>query len=268
MKALVKAGKWVLGIVIVLYVAVCAFFYTQQQSILFLPKKLSADFKFNFEGNYTLRDVRTKDGTVLSGVLFKADSARGLIFYVHGNAGALDTWSSIADFYTSLGYDIYIFDYRGYGKSGGEIASEAQLYEDVQAAYDDLKTTYAEDQITVLGYSIGTAPAAMLAAINHPHLLLLQAPYYSMVDMMQHTYPFLPTFMLRYPLRTADFVAKAQSRVSIIHGTADEVLYYGSSLKLRQHFHPGDTLITLQGQGHNGFTKNPEYLAALGYLLK
>ena len=99
------------------------------------------------------------------------------MFYLHGNAGALDTWGDIAKVYTSLGYDIFILDYRGFGKSEGSIYSEEQFYKDVQAAYDVMRKEYPENKIVVEGYSIGTGPATILAATNHPKLLLLQAPY-------------------------------------------------------------------------------------------
>ena len=55
--------------------------------------------------------------------------------------------------------------------------------------------------------------------------------------------------------------------VVIFHGRQDEVIYYGSSLKLKEEMKPGDTLITLNGQGHNGITDNPEYIANLKTIL-
>ena len=268
MRLLRKILLWTGGIALALYVAVCAFFYSKQQEILFVPQKLKADYAFSFPDRFAEHNITTADGTVLSGLLFRADSARGLIFYLHGNAGALHTWGEIAGVYTALGYDLYMLDYRGYGKSGGSIASEAQLYSDVQAAYDDLKKLYPENKIVVLGYSIGTGPAAMLAANNHPRLLVLQAPYYSMTDMMEHTYSFLPRILLKYPLKTGEHAAKATAPVVVFHGTADRVIYYGSAEKLRANFRQGDTLITLHGLGHNGFTKNNDYLTALPYVLQ
>ncbi len=268
MRILKKILKWSIGIIALLYIAVCIFFYSKQDDILFLPTKLAADHKFSFPGIWEERKIKTSDGLLLDGILFKADSSKGLILYMHGNAGALSTWGDIAHVYTSLGYDLFILDYRGYGRSPGKIHSEKELFNDVQSAYDAMKRIYPEEKIVVLGYSIGTGPAAMLAANNKPRMLILQAPYYSMTDMMKKEYGFLPTFMLRYPLATCDYVQKTTAPIIIFHGTDDEVLYYGSSLKLKEHFKPGDRLITLQGQGHNGFTRNPEYLAELKKILE
>jgi len=268
MRILKKVLKWSLGIIAVLYIAVCIFFYSKQDDILFIPTKLAADYKYSFPGKYEVRTIKTSDGLALEGILFKADSSKGLILYLHGNAGALNTWGEIADVYTSLGYDLFIPDYRGYGKNPGKIHSEKDIFDDAQSAYNAMKADYPEDKIIVLGYSIGTGPAAMLAANNSPKMLILQAPYYSMADMMKREYGFLPTFMLKYPLATCDYVQRTKAPVVIFHGDQDEVLYYGSSVKLEKHFKPGDRLITLKGQGHNGFTHNPEYLAQLGKILE
>lgn len=263
-----KIALWAAGIIAVLYIAVCIFFYSKQEDILFIPTKLAADYTFKFPGFFDERKIKARDGAMLDGVFFGADTSHGVIFYLHGNAGALNTWGDIANVYARMGYDLFILDYRGYGKSEGKITSESQLFDDVQIAYNELCTHYPESEIIILGYSIGTCPAAMLAVHNHPKMLILQAPYYSMTDMMRHTYPFLPTFMLKYPLNTDEYVKATKAPVIIFHGDADEVIYYGSSVKLKADCKPGDQLITLKGQGHNGFTKNEEYLSDLKKILE
>ncbi len=268
MKILRKIILWSACIIAILYVATCCFFYSKQDEILFVPAKLAGNYQFKYPGNFTERKIKTTDGTLLDGLLFRSDSSKGLVFYLHGNGGALNTWGDIAPIYTASGYDLFILDYRGYGKSGGKITSETELFCDVQDAYNDLRTLYPENKIIIQGYSIGTCPAAMLAAYNHPKMLLLQAPYYSMTDMMKKTYPFLPVFLLNYPLSTDSYVKQVKAPIIIFHGDADKLIYYGSSQKLKQDLKPGDTLITLKGQGHFGFTKNPEYLADMKKILQ
>ena len=61
-----------------------------------------------------------------------------------------------------------MLDYRGYGKSEGAIHGQTQFHEDIQIAYDEIKKRYKESNIVVLGYSVGTGPAAYLASTNHP----------------------------------------------------------------------------------------------------
>lgn len=137
----------------------------------------------------------------------------------------------------------------------------------MQAAYNELTKKYAEEKIIVLGYSIGTGPAAKLASANHPKMLILQAPYFSLTDMMRHTYPIVPTFILKYKFETNEYLKLCDLPLVIFHGNKDEVIYYGSSLKLQEQFIKGDTLITLDGQGHNGMTETEAYKKELRKIL-
>jgi len=254
-KVLLRIFQILLG----LYIIVCGLLYFYQEKLIFFPQKLEKTFQFQFEQPYEEMFIRTIDDVSLHGLLFRGQQSKGLIFYLHGNAGSLASWGAVAKTYTDLNYDVFMLDYRGYGKSGGEIEAEKQLFEDNQAAYVELAKKYAEDQIIILGYSIGTGMAAQLASINQPKLLILQAPYYSLTDMMKHTFSFIPTFLLKYKFATHEYVKQCKMPVVIFHGNRDEVIYYGSSLKLQQEFKQQDVLITLDNQGHNGMTENPEY---------
>lgn len=230
-----------------------------QEKLIFIPQKLSKDFQFNFPQNFEEINIKMKNNVLLNGILFKANYSKGVIFYLHGNGGSLSSWGGVAPTYTDLNYDVFMIDYRGYGKSGGSISSQQQLYEDLQTVYDGLKKKYSEDKIIVLGYSIGTGLAAEIASANNPKLLILQAPYYSLTDMMRHRYPLIPTFILKYKFATNEFIKNCKMPIVVFHGNEDEVINYESSLKLKEFFKTTDTLIILNGQGHNGMTNNPEY---------
>jgi uncharacterized protein len=254
-------------LLLVFYVLICVFLYFFQEKMIFFPDKLDKEYEFSFARPFKEITVKTNDGKLLNGLWFSADSAKGLIFYLHGNAGALDSWGEVAQRYVDLGYDVFLLDYPGYGKSEGRIRSQAQLFEDIQAAYNEMKKRYAEERIVVIGYSIGSGPAARLASSNQPKLLILHAPYYSLADLMRRTYPIIPTFLLKYPFRTNEYIKDCTMPVVIFHGNQDEVIYYGSSLKLKEEMKHADTLITLNGQGHNGIMDNPEYISALSKIL-
>jgi len=248
-----------LKIILVLYILLCGLLYFFQERLIFFPQKLDKTYQFQFGKKNEEKNIKTTDGTVLNGILFKADSAKGLIFYLHGNAGSLSSWGGVAKTYTDLNYDIFILDYRGYGKSEGKINGQEQLFEDIQNVYDELKKQYTEDKIVILGYSIGTGLASKVASTNSPKSLILQAPYYSLKDIMKHTFPIIPTLILKYKFETNIYLKDCQMPVVIFHGNQDRVIYYGSSLKLKNEFKKSDTLITLNGQGHNGMTYNQEY---------
>ncbi len=251
-----------------IYFGTCLLLYLNQEKIIFFPDKLAKEHVFQFNNPFEEKLISVDEKTMLHGLLFKSDRSKGLIFYLHGNAGCLDSWGNIAAIYTAMHYDVFMLDYRGYGKSEGKINSEEEFFHDIQIVYDSLKLCYAEDKITVLGYSIGTGPAAWIAAHNHPRRLILQAPYYNLTDMMKRGYPFLPTFILKYKFSTNEYLKRCQMPITLFHGDQDRVIYYGSSVKLKKEIKPGDQLITLRGAGHNGMSDCPDYLAALQQLLK
>ncbi len=253
---------------LVITIIICGVFYMNQEKLIFFPEKLKKSFQFNFDQKFEEIYIKTDDGIDLHGLLFSVDNSKGLIFYLHGNAGSLSSWGNVAETYTELNYDIFILDYRGYGKSEGSINGEKQLFQDIQTVYDNLKKRYKENEIIVLGYSIGSGPAAKIASTNNPKLLILQAPYYNMPDLMKKFYPLIPTIFLKYKFRTNKYIKECKIPVVIFHGDLDEVIYYGSSLKLQKLFKPGDRLITLERQYHNGMTDNEDYMTEMKKILK
>ena len=250
------------------YALICLLLYFFQEKLIFFPEKLAKDYQFQFDQPFTELNILTNKGKMLHGLLFTSDSTKGLVFYLHGNAGSVNSWGEVANRYTELGYDIFILDYPGYGKSEGSITSQEELYNNIQIAYNELKKRYKENDMVVLGYSIGTGPASKLASTNQPKLLILQAPYYSLTDVMRKTYPIIPTFLLKYKFKTNEYIKNCQMPVVVFHGDQDEVIYYNSSLKLKKEFKASDTLITLNGQTHNGMTDNLQYAKAIQAILK
>lgn len=244
------------------------FFSCSQESMLFFPEKLPADYVYTFDESFEERFIQVDKKTKLNGLLFKVDSSKGLVFYLHGNSGALDKWGEIASVYLKNNYDFFVLDYRGYGKSEGQISSEKQLFSDIQIVYDSLKKEYPEDKIVVVGYSIGSGPATHLASTNKPRLLILQAPYYSMIDLAHQYIKILPSFLIRYKLRTDEYIKKVACPVILFHGKQDEVIYYDSSVKLEKLFKSGDKLYCLDPQYHSGMNENALYQKELNILLK
>jgi alpha-beta hydrolase superfamily lysophospholipase len=267
-RRLKKIILWPLGGLCCLYAIACTGFYGLQDKLTFPG---TPPWTHPLANNAVERTITASDGTLLNGVLFKAVASKGLVFYLHGNGDKLDNLATIAHYYTDLHYDIFFLDYRGYGKSQGHLTGERQLFSDVQTAYDTLCKTYAARDIVVLGYSIGTCPATMLASRNHPRMLILQAPYYSMRAIATQKVRWLsftfPTFLLKYPLRTYTYLRAVRAPVVIFHGNQDHVIDIRQSYRLRSFLKPGDRFIELQGQGHDRITGNPVYLDTLRQIL-
>lgn len=252
------------------YLLIMALAYFFQERLIFLPQKLDKDHTFRFNQKYEERFIEMQDGIMLHALLFTTEAPKGVILYLHGNAGSLDGWGGVATTFTGLGYDILVPDFRGYGKSQGSISGEAQLNEDMQRVYDHLKGEYTEQEMIVLGHSVGSGMAARLAAYNSPKILILQAPFYSLKDLARNTPPLniFPSFLFKYKFEVNKYLQQANMPVVVLHGDEDEVIYYGSSLKLQRQFKPGDTLITLKGFGHNNFIDSRKYEEEMGKILK
>ena len=123
------------------YALLLAWVYWRQESLLFQPEPLAPGHMF---GLPDVREVRIDvDGATLSALHLKLPQPRGVVFFLHGNGGNLATWFTNSDFYRKANYDLFMIDYRGYGKSSGRIEGEAQLRADVRAAWDRVAPQYA-----------------------------------------------------------------------------------------------------------------------------
>lgn len=263
--------KLLFGILILIltaYIMLCVGIYFYQEKIIFYPEKLPENYQFNFNGEFEEITVTTQDNKHLNSLLFKTQNSKGVIFYLHGNGGSIKEWGEVAKLYNSMNYDTFILDYRGYGKSEGKINSKNQLFSDVDLAYKTLLKRYPENKVVILGYSVGTGLASKLASEHYARLLILQAPYYSIEDEMGQKFSFLPKFLLKYNFENYKYLKNVECPVIIFHGDKDEVINYKASLKLKNEFKKGDSLITLKGQHHNGITDNLDYQSSIKMILE
>ncbi|NMH29321.1 alpha/beta hydrolase [Flavobacterium silvaticum] len=252
----------------IFYVAICVLVYFFQVKLIFHANPLPKDFKFSFEGKFEELNIPSFDKTPINGILFHADNPKGLVFYLHGNSGNLAGWGSIADIYTSRGYDLFIPDYRGFGKSGGTIESQDQVYKDLSAAYSEMKKRYPESKIIVAGYSIGSGLAAWVASQNHPKELMLQAPYFNLLAMANYRYPFLPTSLLQYRFETNTYLPNVTCPIWIFHGDEDQIIPVVNSYQLAKILKPSDHFKIIKGQDHFKFNLNPEFQSYLDEILR
>ncbi len=246
-------------VIIIIYAVICIGFFLAQKKLLFHPRVYAQDYKPNIQTPFEELYFTMPDGVKLHGLLMKPDSSKGLVFYLHGNAGSVFPRADQAGPFLKAGYDFFMPDYRGFGKSGGEIESEEQLYNDVLDIFESMRLRYRDQPIIVYGYSLGSGLATRIAAVYDVEHVLLLAPYYSIIDVKNSHYPFIPSFLVRYPLRSYENYSRIQAPISIFHGTADNLIPYENSLKLAQINRP-DTLILLEGQGHNGLPWHDTFL--------
>lgn len=257
-----------LAFFVVIYVFIVSYVYFNQVGMVFQTSQLSKDYQFDFQQKFEEINITSFDDVKLNGLLFEAEKSKGLIFYLHGNAGTLETWGKIAKIYTRLGYDIFILDYRSFGKSEGEIENEEQLNKDVSVVYKTLTKRYPENKIIITGYSIGSGLATILASENHPKALILQSPYYSFTELSSSRVRFFPDFMKKFHLETFRYLPKVKAPIYIFHGTDDQLISCSNSVRLNKLLDFKGHFYALKDQGHIGMNENNDFQKQLKLILE
>ncbi|MBC3847527.1 alpha/beta hydrolase [Winogradskyella echinorum] len=251
-----------------LYIMIGSALYFFQEKILFLPTTLEQDYQYQFNFNFEELFLKTDDDALINALHFKVENPKGVILYFHGNAGDLSRWGIIAEYFVEMNYDVLVMDYRTYGKSTGKL-SEKVLYSDAQFCYNYLLKHYSEKQITLYGRSLGTGIASQLASINKPNQLILETPYYSILDVAEHRFPMFPVKkLLKYHFPTFQYLPKTDCSVTIIHGTDDSVVPYSSSKKLSELNLQNLNFVTVDGGNHNNLIEFEAYHKIIKSVLK
>jgi hypothetical protein len=244
-----------------LYLALVAALWWGQEKLLFLPTPLPTQHRFELAPDVHERFIDVP-GARLSALHLQLPRPKGVVFFLHGNAGNLDSWFVGADFYRRANFDLLMIDYRGYGKSSGRISSQAQLEADVRLAWAAVAPAYAGKRVVIYGRSLGTGLAAGLAAELQPDLTVLVSPYVSLRALAGEHYPWVPLAVLRYPLATDAALAGVRSPVWLAHGGRDAVIPSTHSERLAAQV-PHAQLLLVPEAGHNDIHQFPLYLDSL-----
>jgi pimeloyl-ACP methyl ester carboxylesterase len=255
---------WLLGLLAAAFAAACAVVYWRQESMLFYPEVLSPQVGFE------LPDVDELSipvqGARLSALHLRLPQPKCVVFFLHGNGGSLRTWFVDTDLYRRANCDLFMIDYRGYGKSTGRIASEEQLHADVLAAWQAMRAILPDCRAVIMGRSLGTGLAARLAAQVQPAATILVSPYWSMTALARLHYPVLPSALLRYPLETHRDIVDIRGPVLLLHGDRDELIPISQSERL-QALSPRVLLVPVREAGHNDLQDFPAYRQAIAEFL-
>lgn len=249
-------------LVLVLWSTAITFIWFQQEKLLFHPEPLAANFKFNLA--YTSEVYIDVPGAKLHALYLHQppEKSKGIVLFLHGNAGNLETWFTHADFWLSTGFDVLMPDYRGFGKSTGHIENEAQLNDDVMRMWQYVAANYKGKKVVFYGRSLGTGLAAKLATETQADLVVLVSPYESMVQMGREYYPWVPPFVLRYPLKTNELLPQIHTPILLLHGTQDKLISIEHSKRLLQ-LNPQARLVEIEGAGHNDIHNFESYTNTL-----
>ncbi|HEY9199398.1 MAG TPA: alpha/beta hydrolase [Gammaproteobacteria bacterium] len=252
--------------------------YLQQPAMIFYPMRTleaePTDWGMPFE------DVRltTADAVELHGWYIPAPNATRVLLFMHGNAGNISHRRDSIAIFRRLGLDVFIFDYRGYGRSQGA-PDEAGLYRDAQAAWRYLTETrgIAAQDIVIFGRSLGGAVAAQLAAQQDAQqaaqmparALILESTLSSARDFARQVFPLLARLVVvRYHFDTSRYLQSVTCPVLVLHSPDDEVMPYALGERVFRAAREPKRFVRLRGDHNGGFLlSQPEYEQALGDFL-
>ncbi len=220
---------------------------------------------------------RNAEGLKLHGWFFhsKTQPAHATVVYAHGNGGNLSYCDWVGESFAARGFDVLLFDYRGYGRSEGEAAGEAGLYADAEAAYDFVtgERGVPAGRVVLYGQSLGTAAVGDVAARRECGALVLESGLSSAADMAAVVMPWLPRFvrgLTKNKLDTASKLPGVRCPVLVIHGDRDEVIPASQGRTLFEAAPEPRRLIVVKGAGHNDLSNvgGEEYLDTLAEFVR
>jgi pimeloyl-ACP methyl ester carboxylesterase len=176
----------------------------------------------------------------------------------------VERYAPVSGYFTAAGFELWMIDYPGFGKTTGKI-SEEKLYAHAAQMYD--LAAKRSDNIIIYGRSIGSGIAAQLASVKSCRQLILETPYYSMVSLAKQYVPLYPVkLFLKYKLPTNEYLLKVNAPVTIFHGRKDELIPYDQAEKLSR-VKKGIQLITIDEGQHNDLANHPAFSKGLDSVL-
>ena len=201
---------------------------------------------------------KNADGLKLYGWLFhsKTQPAQASVIYFHGNGGNLSYCDWVGAELAARGFDVLIFDYRGYGRSQGDPVGERELYADADAAYDfmTVERGVAPGRVVLYGQSLGTAAAIDVASRRECGALVAESGLSSASDTAGAIMPWLPGFVRGLTKNKLDSVSKIPRvgcPVLVVHGARDELIPAAQGRKLFDAAREPKLLKIVEGAGHN-----------------
>ncbi|MBV9923800.1 MAG: alpha/beta hydrolase [Acidobacteria bacterium] len=252
---------FVISVLIIAFIGLSVGFFMLRRfeaSVIFHPERAALEGMWRVPPGAEEVWFRNAEGLRLYGWLFhaKTQPAAGAVLYAHGNGGNVSYCGWVGEGLSARGFDVLVFDYRGYGRSEGEPAGEAGLYADAEAAYDFLtkERGVPAGRVALYGQSLGTAAVADVAARRECGALVLESGLSSAADMAAVIMPWLPRFvrgLTKNKLDTVSKLPRVRCPVLVVHGGRDTVIPAAQGRKLFEAAPEPKRLTMVERAGHN-----------------
>lgn len=263
-----RITRWI-SLLVMVYCLIGIVIYYAQDKLSLHPEPVTIDYNYNFHIPYKEVNIPYENNVNMSVVQFTTTDSvpKGVVLYFHGNEQNIARYAQYAPALTKSGYEVWMIDYPGYGKSTGPF-NEKRLYDWALSFYKLARARFKPDSIILYGKSFGAGIATQLASIRDCRYLILEAPYYSFPSVFSSYLPIYPyERMIRLKLPTWQFMQRVTAPVVIFHGSDDGVIRLSNARRLQPYLKPGDRFITLAGGNHNNLAGLPPYQPTIDSLL-
>ncbi|WP_235298159.1 alpha/beta hydrolase [Portibacter marinus] len=249
------------------YSIIVSFLYTVQKKLIFRPDSLSKDHTFQFDIPFEEFNLEHENGQMVNSLYFPSEESKALVIYFHGNSRNLQHWGNYLPDVVQRGYDVVAIDYRGYGKSDGDVSEEG-MYEDAELVYAWAEEHHPNKKIILWGRSLGTGVASHLSTHHPAEKLILETPFYNMPELVKTRFPILivPVEM-KYKFPNHLNIQNNKMTTLIIQGTKDFIVPLKSASKLKKILETEDHFFTIEGAGHRNLHEFNDYQSVLDEIL-
>ena len=241
-----------IGLVAILSIVAIRTGLIERYFIYFPERDLEAD-PSQFGLAYEDVTFVASDGVQLHG-WFVPGQSRVTFLWLHGNAGNIShRLENLKLLHNKLGISVFLFDYRGYGRSQGR-PSEQGTYLDADAAvtYLGSRGDGSSERVIYYGRSLGAAVAVEMAIRHPPDALILESAFPSVPHMARRTYPFFPIWpFLRTRYDSQAKIAMVDAPVLMLHGEKDDIVPIEAGRQLFDAAREPKRFYTIHGAGHN-----------------
>lgn len=222
-------------------------------SLLYFPSRAIVETPGRAGLDYRDVALETDDGERLHGWWIGGrNEPLGQLLLCHGNAGNVGDRVLHAVLLTAGGFDVLLFDYRGYGRSSGR-PSEEGTYRDARAALRCMLEQPGVDPARVfyLGESLGGSIALDLALEHPPAGLVLLSAFTSVRELARLHYPFIPTSLVPDAYPTVRRIPELRAPLLVLHGDHDDIVPLSQGRALFEAAPEPKHMHVFAGLGHN-----------------
>ena len=239
----------------------------RQDQFIFKPVPLDSGTVFKSAYAHKVFNIPVQTGETLNILYLYQEDAQGQVLYFGNNAGNIAVHLSDAVPFLQRGYNVFMVDYPGYGKSTGQ-PTEQSLNQSAEILYQLAGEYMAPDRTILYGKGLGGAVAAYLAARRPCKAVLLRSPFYDLLAMAHRYFPIYPVKKyLHYQFPVYHYLRRTQAPVILFHGEKDRIIPFAQAVALKAALAPKDRLVALPEASHANVEEQKAYRQVLDSVL-